>query len=646
MPSDAVVGDVAVAFVGANVVQGCDQPSGWTQLVDSGSGYPMGAWWRLVQTGDPGTVFTWTCGSGLPNWAGAMVVYSGNPTTGSPVASYGYRSQPNTLVSTIDAKSETADTSADLLLCAFFGWDDSTASLTLSVPSGMTDVTQLSTGASDTYPSLTIASLNPVGPGATGTQTTNTSSGTSLLEAITVVLTVAGAPLAPTITYPTSGQYLDVSSGLTVSWGYNGNGAPQTGYQLKLDTKYWTGSAWTSTNTWVTSSATSVSLPSGTPLTNGSSHTLTVNTEAVPGQGTSSSLSFTGEAPPTVTVSTPTGSHTSPNPAINWTGTFPSSAPTQTGYRAIVYSSAQYGAGGFVPGFGPSYYDSGTVSGTATSQTPTGVPATGTFRAYVCLTDAHQTGPFNYSGFTMSVTVPSAPTLTAAWTQSTASTLLTATGATSYDSQPTYASFYSSDNGGTTWNLVRGGSNVSLSTGTATLTDYEGPAQGTRQYQAYVNALVSGSVLTSPASSTQSTTASLGNWWLKNPLNSAQNITVEVSADFTTDRLEQSTVIYPLGQTRPSVIFDVITGTDGGATVTTTTTAAYTALETILGAQAVLLVQNPFGGNWYVRLAITTSSASTAQESGTLSASSAASPFRTTVLSWVEVGLQAVPITS
>jgi hypothetical protein len=265
-------------------------------------------------------------------------------------------------------------------------------------------------------------------------------------------------------------------------------------------------------------------------------------------------------------------------------------------------------------------------------------------RAYVQISDAHQSSAWEYSGFTQSVTVPTAPTLTAAWQSASASVLLTATGSTSFESQPTYATFFYSDNSGATWQWVRGGSDVSLSTGTATVTDYEIPANATREYYAVVSALVSGAVYTSNPSTTQSATSSLSNWWLKDPLASGQNITVEVSADFATDRIEQSTVNYLLGQSLPVVLFDTVAGTDGSITVTTTTSAAYTALETILRAQAILLLQSPFGGNWYIRLAITTASASTAQESGTLSASSAASPFRVTIVSYVNVAMP--PITS
>jgi len=262
------------------------------------------------------------------------------------------------------------------------------------------------------------------------------------------------------------------------------------------------------------------------------------------------------------------------------------------------------------------------------------------------ITDANQSSAWAYLAFTLSVGVPATPTLTAAWVSNTASVLLTATGVTSFDSNPTFASFYSSDNSGATWQLVRNGSAVSLSTGTATLTDFETPAMATREYRAYVYASVSGTVYTSLPSTPESATSVLTDWWLKNPLNSSQNMTVMVSADFATAQLEQSSVNYPAGtgSILPTVQFGGISGEDGSITVTTTTPTAYSSLMTICQAQAVLLMQNPFGDNRYIRLALTTTSGSTAQQQSTLSASSAASPFRVVVISYVEVGLFAVPI--
>ena len=465
--------------------------------------------------------------------------------------------------------------------------------------------------------------------------------------------TLTAAPLAPTLLTPTNGSYADLAAGYTFTWQYNGNGSPtQTAYAFRRNLSgtysWWTGSAWQATEIFISSSAGSLTF-AASQWTDGDTYTWSVNTQSSSGTGTyATDFTVNAQAAPTVTVTAPTGTITIPNPVIDWTNTLPSGL-TQSTYRAVIYSAAQYGAGGFSPGAGPSLFDSGVVASAALTATASGLPsaANGTCRTYMQITDANQSSAWAYLAFTLSVAVPATPTLTAAWVSNTASVLLTATGVTSFDSNPTFASFYSSDNSGATWQLVRNGSAVSLSTGTATLTDFETPAMATREYRAYVYASVSGTVYTSLPSTPESATSVLTDWWLKNPLNSSQNMTVMVSADYATAQLEQSSVNYPAGtgSIMPTVQFGGISGQDGSITVTTTTPTSFAALTAICQAQAVLLMQNPWGDNRYIRLALSVTAGSTAQTASTLSASSAASPFRTTVISFVEVGLSAVPVT-
>jgi len=94
-----------------------------------------------------------------------------------------------------------------------------------------------------------------------------------------------------------------VASGVTFSWTYNSGGASggQTAYSLKVTGTvpghsgtgpwYWTGSAWTSTQTWVSSSASSVTIGSAFFLPNASTwlssnaYTWTVALQDAAGQG-------------------------------------------------------------------------------------------------------------------------------------------------------------------------------------------------------------------------------------------------------------------------------------------------------------------------------------------------------------------------
>ncbi len=210
-----------------------------------------------------------------------------------------------------------------------------------------------------------------------------------------------------------------------------------------------------------------------------------------------------------------------------------------------------------------------------------------------------------------------------------------------------YAVIQYSDNGGTTWQpFVRNGSQVTLSPSfqQGTVTDYEAPPLATRTYQAYVVA----SGLAGPVSLPASAQVSLSSWWLKDPLNPSANQTLIVSDTPQTNQLEQSTVNYPLGTglIYPTVQAGSIGGDDGTVPATIIGQANYAAFRALISAQHVLLLQSAYGQQWYIRGALSTSSASLTQEQTQLNASSGAQPFRTVSLSYVEVGLVAVPITS
>jgi hypothetical protein len=82
---------------------------------------------------------------------------------------------------------------------------------------------------------------------------------------------------------------------VTLSWQYNSGGATggQTAYSLQLvgtvpslgsGTFYWTGSGWTTTQTWVSSTAQSVTIPAAL-FTPNSTYSWTVATEDAAGQG-------------------------------------------------------------------------------------------------------------------------------------------------------------------------------------------------------------------------------------------------------------------------------------------------------------------------------------------------------------------------
>lgn len=138
--------------------------------------------------------------------------------------------------------------------------------------------------------------------------------------------------------------------------------------------------------------------------------------------------------------------------------------------------------------------------------------------------------------------------------------------------------------------------------------------------------------IVSPFTSSQSVTAASGaspSWWLKDPLNPAVNIAINPQNQHDSDRAEHSTAFYPLGRTRPVVVADAMTGADGKLELLTFTAVDYTALLVMVNLQRVLLLQSPYGEQWYVRMM--------GKRSSKLFAGAAANPYRLTIVDYLEV---------
>ena len=237
------------------------------------------------------------------------------------------------------------------------------------------------------------------------------------------------APLAPTGLAPTAGSYLDATETIAFSGTYNPtNGQPMNALRLSYQqtggtTYYWTGTAWSTTQTWVAASASpggqfSISPTAGATHgpTNGTSGSYTVACQesGADAQGAACSpILINFNAVPVVDVIGPTGTIVLPQPTINWTFTG-SGGATQAQYRVCVYGSAQYGIAGFTPGTSPSTYDSGTVNGSSTSDTAAANLQSDSYRAYVQVTDSNgETSAWEYVAFTLTVQEPMPPLFTA-----------------------------------------------------------------------------------------------------------------------------------------------------------------------------------------------------------------------------------------
>jgi hypothetical protein len=136
--------------------------------------------------------------------------------------------------------------------------------------------------------------------------------------------------------------------------------------------------------------------------------------------------------------------------------------------------------------------------------------------------------------------------------------------------------------------------------------------------------------LSSPTATTAGVTAIPNGWWLKDPLNPAANVFVGPDgSSIKTSQPDKAGTFDILGKQRPIVVSDGPGGESlQSLTLLTYTPADYTALKAITNAARVLLVQSPFGEQWYVWIL---------KRDRDLSPSTPVAPWRHTTLDVVEV---------
>jgi len=94
-----------------------------------------------------------------------------------------------------------------------------------------------------------------------------------------------------------------------------------------------------------------------------------------------------------------------------------------------------------------------------------------------------------------------------------------------------------------------------------------------------------------------------GTWWLKaidDPSLNVGSVRVLRTIDITME--EPYTIFRPLGEDRPIVVSGVIQGQDGGYSIRTVTEDEWDALYPILVHQGILLSQDPYNSQKYIRI--------------------------------------------
>lgn len=295
-------------------------------------------------------------------------------------------------------------------------------------------------------------------------------------------------------------------------------------------------------------------------------------------------------------------------------------------------------------------WDSGTLGNVSTVKIDTDLVNGTTYYVYVrTACDASSTGTLRAwslwgSGtatstvsFTLNLTPPNTPTISAAWGTSTQRVGITVTGSvTGTPTPPTPTSFdlQRSHDSGSTWYPVRGASTATVASNAISVIDREMLRNSSVQYRARARATVSGVALASAWSSpvtTVSTTGSALTWCFRTfnaTTFSDEVLDARVLADVSIKQEELVGVFRPLGRSTPIVVHGDLEGYDGSWTIRTTGTSERDALLKIINGQRLALVQDPFGGYRYVRIV---------GRSWTISGSSS-SPNYEFAVDYVEVG--------
>lgn len=312
---------------------------------------------------------------------------------------------------------------------------------------------------------------------------------------------------------------------------------------------------------------------------------------------------------------TPTGTPTSatPNtdrPAISWSYAQAQSV-TQSSAHVKVFSSTQYGAGGFDPDTSTSLYST-VVAGAGITVTPeTGIVTNGqVYKPYVrVIADAYGIpvkGAWapSAAAYTASFTAPTAPTVTAAWSNATTGTAQKAVTVTVAGSASPYR--YSLLCNGTALKTLE----TMATNGTTVYIDRLAPRGTSVTYTAQ---LVTASTASPQISSTYGTgtvTTGTATSWEFTSLDSAVTVSDYASpvSDLSFTRAESNATFRPLGSTKSVVVSGDMTGDDGTLTWIASNAAAWKTVKALLTYQGVLRVTSPFtqyaGGNesWVIRL--------------------------------------------
>lgn len=391
-------------------------------LVLTGHGWTLIAtnvYWKVAVATDPGsTVFI---SSNIVE--GALVIYRDAAAT-QPLVTLGTSATAPAITTTANGSAVariwmTGSASSSYALTA-----PATVALEDPVPPtfGTNSFDSFGIGYIAVAVSDAIQAVAGLAPSATATASASVASWVT----VSLAFFPAVAPLAPVLGAPTNNSDQFLAGTPTFTWvakPTTGDGA-QNAYAFRRKIvgagsfEYWnaTSLTWGASPVWNTATAGKVTFPAG-QWSNANNYDWSVATQEATYnlQGPfATDFVVNGQVPPTVTVTAPTLTVFTSNPTVTWTDTV-APGTVETGFRAIVYNAAQYGAVGFVAGVGPNAWDSGNVQPYLTTITlpPDALPD-GTYRVYLQITETNGVASaWAFSGFVVEIENPNPPALSA-----------------------------------------------------------------------------------------------------------------------------------------------------------------------------------------------------------------------------------------
>jgi len=307
----------------------------------------------------------------------------------------------------------------------------------------------------------------------------------------------------------------------------------------------------------------------------------------------------------TVSVVSPTS--ISAYQTVSWNFTDPD-GDDQDYYRAKIFSSAQYSITGFDVETSPSTWDSGVVASSDTIAVSTDLIPNGLWHhsvksgKNVAGDILWSTWDDNYNNINLSP-IPSVPTVSLSSSSSLNLSAINVTGS-NYSSGNQTFQLQRSDDGGVTYSDIRNGTSITPTANAVDINDYESPRNVTVYYRARAVGIVGENYYVSAWSSSVSAFISNdNNWWFKAVNNPSYNAgAVRVMRGASETIVESNGTFRPIGRNTSIVVSGSIYGDDGNYTIMFTTDAEYNAFDALLKSQDLILVQDPYNTQKYVKL--------------------------------------------